>query len=312
MKLVIETIIQFVSALLLAPFLSSYIKKVKARLQGRRGPGLLQGYRDLAKYFRKETVLSEHSSWISQITPIIVFTAIAAVVFLLPFAREKVLWGISGDIIAIVYLFGLARFFLALMALDSGSAFGGMGASREMAISALAEPALALALFSAAIAAGSTEPAKIAFYGLTAGWVTPKWFLTAVGLFIIILAETGRIPVDNPDTHLELTMIHEGMLLETSGRSLALVFWASMLKQLLLYTILANLFFPWGLDMSGTWIGFLSAFIIWVVKLMLIGTLVAFVESSFAKMRLFKVPSLLGFSFVLSLLGMTMALLGRG
>lgn len=312
MKALIETGIQFLGALLLAPLLASYIKKVKARLQGRRGPGLCQGYRDLWKYFRKETVLSEHASWISKVAPFVVFMAIGAVPFLLPFARPQVLWGFSGDFIAIVYLFGLARFFLALMALDSGSAFGGMGASREMAISALAEPALALALFSAAIAAGSTEPAKIAYYGLTAGWVTPKWFLTAVGLFIVILAETGRIPVDNPDTHLELTMIHEGMLLETSGRSLAFVSWAAMIKQLLLFTLLANLFFPWGLDLSGTLIGFVAAMAVWMLKLAVIGSLVAFVEASFAKMRLFKVPSLLAFSFIISLLGMTMALLGRG
>ena len=289
----------------LAPLVSGIIKKTKALLQTRRGPGILQPYFDLYKLLHKESVVSEHTSWIFSATPYIYLAAMLAVCLMLPVVSLAGLLNFSGDLILIIYLFALGRFFLALAGLDAGSAFGGMASSREMAVAAVAEPAVMLPLFTLAVSQGSTNlTAMVA--GLDHTWqafLSPAIWLAFVAFFIVAIAETGRIPVDNPDTHLELTMIHEGMLLEYSGRQLAMLTLGASLKQLVIFTLLANVFFPWGISTGygpGSLAISLAAFL---GKVIVLALAMAVIETSFAKMRLFKVPDLLMGSFLLSLLG---------
>jgi formate hydrogenlyase subunit 4 len=289
----------------LAPLIGGIVKKLKALFQSRRGPSIFQPYFDLIKRFRKDAVVSEHASWLFQATPYIVFGAVATAALLTPTYTALLPFGFAGDIIVLVYLFALARFFTALAGLEAGSAFGGMGSSREMVISALAEPSMMLAIFSVALSAGSISlgPAveKLAKSGIDL--VNPSHILAFGALFVVVLAETGRIPVDNPDTHLELTMIHEGMILEYSGRGLALMEWSASAKQLIFFSLLGNLLMPIGIAVQG-WDGFSTLFLslsIFLVKVLVLAVIVAVVESSLAKLRFFRVPELLGASFVLSL-----------
>ncbi len=311
------TILQMLFVLGFAPLLSGIIKKTKAFFQSRRGPSLLQPYRDLYKYLQKETVLSEHTSWIFRITPYVYFVAILIVALTLPILTTFGMLSFTGDLFIVIYLFALARFFLALAGLDAGSAFGGMASSREMAVSAIAEPALMLPLFTMAIAAGTSNLSGIVEQVAQGGWpaLTSAHLMTFVALFVVGIAETGRIPIDNPDTHLELTMIHEGMLLEYSGKQLALLTLAVHIKQLLIFALLANLFFPWGIASPAA--GFqvstlLIATLAFAAKAVGLGMVMAVIEISMAKMRLFKIPDLLMGSFLLGLLGLISHVLLRG
>ena len=298
-----SVIFQWVLVFGLAPLVSGVIKKLKARFQSRRGPGILQPYYDLAKRFRKGAVISEHASWIFRATPYIVFSAVAAGALLTPTYSSWLPLGFAGDIIALVYLFALARFFTALAGLEAGGAFGGMGSSREMVISALAEPSMMLAVFSVALTAGTTSlgPAveKLAKSGIDL--INPSHVLAFGALFVVALAENGRIPVDNPDTHLELTMIHEGMILEYSGRGLAMIDWASSAKQLIFLALLGNLFVPAGMEMREGVLPLGFSLAVFFLKIFVLAVLIAVIESSLAKLRFFRVPELLGASFVLSL-----------
>ncbi len=297
---------QLLLVLLGAPFVSGIIKKVKAFLQTRRGPGVFQTYYDILKLLRKDAVVSEHTTWIFRATPYIVFLAVLAASALVPAVTTAMPLGYAGDVIVVIYLFALARFFSALAGLDAGGAFGGMGSSREMALSALAEPAMVLAVFTVALVLKSTNLATMAAASARMGLAafTPAQLLAATAFLIIVLAESGRIPIDNPDTHLELTMIHEGMLLEYSGRYLGLMIWAHSVKQLLLLTLLANVFFPWGVATSLNPAELLLAFGAYAAKILGLAVLIGGVESYFAKMRFFKVPELLGASFMLALLAL--------
>lgn len=306
--------LQAVLVLALAPLINGIIKKIKARFQCRRGFSIWQPYFDLLKLFRKDAVISEHTSWVFRAAPYITFTAMAAITFLLPVVTTQVPLNFVGDIILIVYLFALARFFMALAGLDAGSAFGGMGSSREMAISSIAEPAMMLAIFTVAITYGSTNLSYIVQSASreTAILLNPGHFLALVAFFIVALTETGRIPVDNPDTHLELTMIHEGMILEYSGKYLALMNWAASIKQMVIFTLLANIFLPWGITGAPGLVTFGSAFLIYFLKILVLALAVSLIESSFAKMRLFRVPELLGASFILSLLALISVYVVRG
>lgn len=308
------SLFQALLVILLAPLLTGIIKKTKAFLQTRKGPGVFQPYLDLFKYFQKESVVSEHSSWIFRAAPFIYFTAMLTAGLLVPVVSTAGLFKFTGDIILIIYLFALGRFFLTLAGLDAGSAFGGMASSREMAISSVAEPAAMLPLFAMAVVYGTTNLAGIVSGVAKAGPVllNPVYLLSFVALFIVAIAETGRIPVDNPDTHLELTMIHEGMLLEYSGKPLALMTLGASLKQLLIFTLLANIFFPWGIDLGGGLGAIGIAVLAFVLKVVLLGLVMAVIETSFAKMRLFKVPDLLMGSFLLGLLGLIAKFLFRG
>lgn len=300
------SLLQLIFILITAPFLTGIIKKAKAFLQNRKGPVVFQFYRDLYKYMQKETVISQHTSWIFQITPYIYFSSLIVAALMIPAISTNGFFNFTGDIILIIYLFAVGRFFLTLSGLDAGSAFGGMASSREMAISSVAEPATMLPLFTMALASGTTNMTGMVSKVVSSGTVaiTPAHLMSFVALFIVAIAETGRIPVDNPDTHLELTMIHEGMLLEYSGKPLALLHLSASLKQILFYAILVNLFFPWGIAVNLTVPAIITAMVIFLAKVIILGFVMAVLETSLAKMKLFKVPELLMGSFLLGLLGL--------
>src|SRR6516164_7006063 len=242
-------ILQTALLLALAPLVSGCIKNWKAKLQNRRGPRIWQPYLDLAKFLRKDMVISEHASWIFHAMPYVLFLSTLLAGLMMPLVSAAAPLSLFGGVLAFVGLLALGRFFLALGGLDPASAFGGMGSSREMTISAIAEPALMLAIFTVAITARSTNLSQMLLVaqGPAFHWLNPAHLLAFAALFIVLLAETGRIPVDNPATHLELTMIHEAMVLEYSGRYLALIEWSASLKQFILMALLVNIFFPLGI-----------------------------------------------------------------
>jgi len=273
----------------LAPLVSGIIAKIKNNLRFRRGPGIFQPYFNLAKYFMKDEALSEHTSWIFRAAPYIVFAATASAALLLSFP-------FAGDFIALIFLLSLGRFFLALAGLDAASAFGGMGSSREMFIASFVEPVVLLSILGVSLSAGTTNLSVVC--GARA--MTISTFLAALALFLVTLAETSRVPVDNQETHLELTMVHEAMLLESSGRSLALLELSAYLKQLLFFSILAGLVFT-GLSVSP---------LFFLAKILLIALTVALVELSLAKMRLFRVIDFLAFGGVLAVLSIVAVVLG--
>jgi len=289
-----------------APLVTGLIRKTKARTQRRRGAGLFQPYADLAKLLRKDVVVSSVSSWLFRATPYIVFGSTLAIALLVPAVAAPVAFNWMGDIITVIYLFALGRFFVALAGLDAGSAFGGLGSSREMSIASIIEPAMMLAIFTAAAPAGSTNLSVIVgrLSASPAAMLNPARLLAFAGLFIVTLAESGRLPVDNPATHLELTMIHEAMILEYSGRYLAFIEWASQVKLMVFLVLMANMFFPLGVagDLSPFALALGAAAIL--AKVLLLAVVVALVESTNAKLRLFRVPELLTVAFILSLLAL--------
>jgi formate hydrogenlyase subunit 4 len=287
----------------LAPLVQGVIKKVKAYLQMRQGPPVLQMYADLNKYWHKESIVSKNASVVFLFAPYIVFTVITVVALLIPSFNGVAPLASWGDFILVLYLFALARFFLALAGLDAGSAFGGMGSSREMLFSSLVEPAFFVTLLGLALRTHSMNLAAVS-YGLSKfglGVLTPGHVFALVAALIILVAETGRIPVDNPDTHLELTMVHEAMILEYSGKELALMHWSASIKQLILLSLIANLFLPWGIALSGI-MGFLVGTIVFLIKIFVLAILLAFIETALVKFRVFKVPDLLAMSFLLAIL----------
>ena len=299
---IILPILQIVVIVGLSPLVKGFINKMEARIQCRRGPSLFQPYYNLVKLLQKDVVVSETASWIFRATPYVTFVSILLIALLVPVLSSQVPLNFIGDIILIIYLFALGRFFLALSSLDTGSAFGGMGGSREMAISSMAEPAMMLSIFTVSLTVGSTNLSNITGTLLNYKSLNPSLLLAFAAFVIVIIAETGRIPVDNPFTHLELTMIHEGMILEFSGRYLALIEWASSMKLLLLLTILVNTFLPWGIATGFSFPGLIISFALYLVKIGFFALAIVILESSLAKVRLFRIPNLLGTSFILSLL----------
>ncbi len=304
---------QAVLALVLAPGLVGLIRWFKARLQNRRGAPAWQAYRELLKLFRKEVVLSSNASWLFRVAPLIVFVSAVAVTFLVPMLAVPLPFDVVGDLLVVVYLLLLGTFFLSLAGLDPGSAFGGMGASREMTVAALAEPTVALAIFALALGAGSTNLGQIVARTMAnpVAVLSPGHLLAFGALFIVTLAENGRLPVDNPATHLELTMIHEAMVLEYSGRYLALIEWAAALKLLVFFSLLGNLFVPWGVAVALTPAALGFAVGTLLLKLVVLAGVVAVLETRITKLRLFRVPELLSASFVLALLAVTSSFLLR-
>ena len=304
---------QTLLALALAPGLVGLIRWMKARLQNRRGAPPWQPYLELRKLLGKEVVVSRNASWLFRVAPFVVFASTVAAAALVPVLAAPLAFDPVGDLIALVYLLVLGTFALALAGLDPGSAFGGMGASRAVTVAALAEPTVGLAVFALALSAGSTNLGRIVAATLTdpASAVSPGHLLAFGALFIVTLAETGRLPVDNPATHLELTMIHEAMVLEYSGRYLALIEWASALKLLVLFALLGNLFVPWGVARELTAEALLVAAGSFVLKLLALAVTVAVFETRVAKLRLFRVPELLSVSFVLALLAVSSSFLLR-
>jgi formate hydrogenlyase subunit 4 len=302
--------LQVAAMLALAPLLKSAIKKMKARLQFRQGPPLLQGYYDLAKLLRKEPVRSNVASWIFIAGPRIYFAAAVAAATLVPVWFAGAPLEAAGGILLLVGTLALGRFALATAALDTGSPFGGMGASRDMTIAALAEPALMLGLFTSALAVGTMNLGELVRSLLDRGpSFHPSDILAFAGLFLIVIAETGRVPVDNPATHLELTMIHEAMVLEYAGPDLALVEWASALKELLYLTLLADLFFPIGIARSAAPLGILVSLAAWVLKIGALAVVLTITESTNAKLRLFRVPELVSISLGLVFLALAIRFL---
>ncbi len=288
-----------------APLLAGWIKWLKCHLQNRKAPSLLQPYRDLRKLYRKQPVAPHSASWIFRAAPYIVFASTVLAAAIVPLVVVNLPTARIADVIVLVGFFALARFFLVLAGMDIGTAFGGMGSSREMTISSLAEPAMLMAVFTLAMSAHTTNLSQAMSYVLDTGIVLRPSFVFALGaLMLVAIAETGRIPVDNPATHLELTMIHEAMILEYSGRWLALMEWASQIKLMLYGVLIANIFFPWGIaqDFSLHALGGGAAMI--MLKLALMAVVLALSEALLAKMRIFRVQEYLSFAYLLSVLGM--------
>jgi formate hydrogenlyase subunit 4 len=304
------TILQAAGMLAVAPLLRTVIKKMKARLQNRQGPPLLQGYYDLAKLLRKEPVRSGTASWVYVAGPRVNFAAAVAATSLVPVVVAAAPLEAAGGILLLVGTLALGRFALATAALDTGSPFGGMGASRDMTIAALAEPALMLGLFTIGLSAGSLNLGVLVRSLLEQGpSFHPSDLLALAGLFIILIAETGRIPVDNPATHLELTMIHEAMALEYAGPDLALVEWTSALKELLYITLLVDLFVPIGIATTLAPVPLLIALAAWAAKVFMFALAVTIAESTNAKLRLFRVPELVSISLGLAFLALAIRFL---
>jgi formate hydrogenlyase subunit 4 len=295
---------QMLLVLLLAPLLTGFVRKVKARLLRRQGPPLIQPYRDLARLMRKEVVLAESASWLFRVIPYLIFAATWVAASLVPTFRTGLVFSWSADLIALIALLGSARFFLALAGLDVGTSFGGIGSSREVMIASLAEPAMIMIVFTLALIAGSTQLSTMAeFMASPAVGLRVSLALALIALIMVAIAENGRIPVDNPATHLELTMVHEAMVLEYSGRHLALIELSAALKLILYVSIIACLFAPWGLAAAGDGLPALAIGIAtYIGKLAVGGLLLALFETSIAKMRVFRVPEFLGAALMLGLL----------
>ena len=304
-------VLQLAAFVAFAPFLTATIRLTKARLQSRRGPGLLQPYRDLIKWWGKLPLESSTSGPVARYAPAFVLGAILTAALLVPWATSRTPVLGWGDLLVVVGLFAAARFALALAALDSGSAFGGMGSSRDVAISALAEPGLVLALAGAAIAAGSSDLGAISAFGIGrgAGLLGPAHLLAAAAFAIVVVAESGHHPVDNPDTHLELTMIHEGMLLEASGRSLATLVFASELKLAILAAIFSAVFLPFGAATELAPLPIAIGLIVGLGKMLIIGQALALLDASVAKARILDMPDLLGLASLLALAGLAIQVL---
>jgi formate hydrogenlyase subunit 4 len=296
--------LQMLVVLLLAPALVGLVRKVKARLLRRRGAAILQPYRDLLRLVRKEVVLAENASWLFRATPYLIFATTWVAAALVPTFATGLLFSWSADLIAIIALLASARFFLALAGMDVGTSFGGIGASREVMIASLAEPAMMMIVFTLALIAGSTQLSTIAaFMQSPAVGLRVSLGLAFVALVIVALAENARIPVDNPSTHLELTMVHEAMVLEYSGRHLALIELTAALKLLLYVSLIGCIFLPWGLARPDASIALLLVGgLAYLAKLALSAVCLALFETAIAKMRVFRVPEFLGAALMLGLL----------
>jgi formate hydrogenlyase subunit 4 len=293
MKIII-VIIQAVVLVLLSPLLGGLIRKIKNTLRMRRGAGVLQPYYNLVKLFSKEEVVSETASWIFTAAPIVMFSSVFTALLIVPSISQGWPMGLLGDFICVIFLLGLGRFFLALAALDTGSAFGGMGASREMFLSSFAEPAAMVAIFAASLKTGSTS---FASQGAAAGPLLST-IIAGAALFLVSLAETSRLPIDNQETHLELTMVHEAMALEYSGRSLAILELAGQMKQILFFSLVSGIILP---TRGAFFFG---------LKMLCLALIVSVLEVSIAKMRLFRAVDFLGFAFVLSGISLVIAAAG--
>jgi formate hydrogenlyase subunit 4 len=317
MELILALVAQAVQMLLVvaaAPLLTGVIRKAKARLMRRAGPSVLQPYRDLLRLFRKEALIATNASWLFRAAPYLVFAATWVAAALVPSFATGLVFSWTADLIAIIALLGSARFFLALAGMDIGTSFGGIGSSREMLIASLAEPAMMMIVFVLALIAGSTQLSTIAEFMLSPQvGLRVSLGLALIALIMVAIAENARIPVDNPATHLELTMVHEAMVLEYSGRHLALIELTASLKLLLYVSLIACVFAPWGLATADSspaaWVIGIAA---WFGKLLVGAMGLALFETSIAKMRVFRVPQFLGAAFMLGLLGVLLRFVSAG
>jgi formate hydrogenlyase subunit 4 len=311
---VLTQLAQMILVVALAPLLTGVIRTMKERLTKHRGPSIFQPYRDLRRLLRKEVVLAHNASWLFRAAPYLIFSATWVAASLVPTFATGLLFSWSADLIVIIALLGSARFFLALAGLDVGTSFGGIGSSREVMIASLAEPAMLMIVFTVALVAGSTQLSAIAAHMISSQvGLRVSLGLGLVALVIVGIAENARIPVDNPATHLELTMVHEAMILEYSGRHLAMIELASSLKLLLYVSLIICLFAPWGLSPEQrNWAAYAIGAGSYLFKLALAGFALAFFETSIAKMRVFRVPQFLGGALMLGLLGTLLLFVSRG
>jgi len=305
---------QLLLVLLMAPLLTGFVRKIKARLLRRQGAPIIQPYLDLARLLQKDVVLADGASWLFRVAPYLIFAATWVAAALVPTFATSLLFSWTADLIAIAALLGSVRFFMALAGLDVGTSFGGIGSSREMMIASLAEPAILMIVFTVALVAKSTQLSTISDVMLSADvGLRLSLGLVLVGLIIVAIAENARIPVDNPATHLELTMVHEAMVLEYSGRHFAVIELAASLKLLLYVSLIACIFTPWGLVRADAGLGaYLLGAAAWVGKLAVGGVLLALFETVIAKMRVFRVPIFLGAALMLGLLGTLLLFVSRG
>lgn len=303
---------QMAVVLAAAPLLLGFTRVVRARLMRRQGPPLLQPYLDLARLLRKEVVLAENASWLFRSAPYMILAATWVAAAVVPTFATGLYFSWTADLIAITALLGSARFFLALVAMDVGASFGGIGASREMMFATLAEPAMIMIFFTVALVAGSTELSYVANFMLSNASLRVSLGLALFALIIVALAENARIPVDNPATHLELTMVHEAMVLEYSGRHLAVIELAAALKLLLYMSLIICIFFPWGIAPHGAGaIGYILGAAAYLSKLAIAAVLMVAFETSIAKMRVFRVPEFVGAALMLGLLGILLRFMSR-
>ncbi len=304
--------VQMFLVLLLAPLLLGFTRKVKARMLRRRGPPVLQPYRDLLRLIRKEAVLAENASWLFRSGPYMIFAATWVAAALVPTFATGLTFSWAADLIAITALIGSARFFLALVGMDIGTSFGGIGSSREMMFASLAEPAMIMIVFTVALVAGSTQLSVVANYMLTNASLRVSLGLALIALITVAIAENARIPVDNPATHLELTMVHEAMVLEYSGRHLAMIELAAAVKLLLYLSLIGCIFLPWTLAQPhGSMAGHIAGFGFYLAKLAVLGFLLAVFETAIAKMRVFRLPDFVGGALMLGLLGTLLLFVSR-
>jgi formate hydrogenlyase subunit 4 len=298
-------IIQIAVLLLVAPLFVGWVRMVKCWMQGRTSPSLFQPYRDISKLFSKDVTMAENASWIFRFTPYLVFGVSVMAAGIIPILSSDLPLSATADVIALVALFAIARFFTALAGMDIGTAFGGMGSSREMTIASLAEPAMLMAVFAVSLVGKSTSLSQIVLV-ISQGHslLRPSLVFALLAFILIALAETGRVPVDNPATHLELTMIHEAMILEYSGRHLALIEWAGMMKLFLFVVLGIASFFPWGIAQNDDAMSIFLALPVLLSKLVFVGIALVLVETGLAKMRIFRVTEFLGTAFLFATLGM--------
>ncbi|WP_047462227.1 respiratory chain complex I subunit 1 family protein [Rhizobium rhizogenes] len=304
---------QMALVVLLAPLLTGFIRLIKARLLRRRGPSMIQPYRDILRLLRKEVVLAENASWLFRVTPYLIFAVTWVAAAIIPTFATGLIFSWTADLIAIIALLGSARFFLALAGMDVGTSFGGIGSSREAMIATLAEPSMLLIIFTLALIAGSTQLSSIAAF-MTSPQVGLRVSLAIalIALVMVAIAENARIPVDNPATHLELTMVHEAMVLEYSGRHLAMIELTASLKLLLYMSLIACMFVPWKLAVLGEGpAAYLVGMLAYLVKLAVGGALLALFETATAKMRVFRVPEFLGAALMLGLLATLLRFVSR-
>lgn len=307
--------IQMVIFILLAPLVGGIIKKIKAFTQKRKGAPVYQVYMDVIKLFTKDTVVSNQASWVFTATPYIVFASTVAACAFVPVLPGIAMKPLPGDVFMVIYILLLGKFFMAISGLDTASTFGGMGSSREMMISALFEPSLIVAVLTLGFAAKSTSLGDIMLHSAQLGpaIVQPSYMLLLVSLVLILIAESSRIPVDDPSTHLELTMVHEAMILEYSGRHLALMELASLVKQLIFITIIANVFIPAGTSAFATgFTGIMAYLLVYVAKVAAISAAVACIEASTVKLRFFSIPNLAALSFISAFVGFLQHFTGGG
>jgi formate hydrogenlyase subunit 4 len=295
-----------------APLLIGLMRTVRARTEGRIGGGVLQPWRDLIKLLRKEPVTADGTSWVFAAAPVVLMATSLVIAVIVPYLSTQSPLPGAGDLFAVVAVLLLGTVALTLAGLDCGTAFGGMGSSREITIAALVEPTVLLSVFALSVPAGSSNLAAIIRGRMDdpATLASPTSLLALVALVVVTIAETGRLPVDNPATHLELTMIHEAMILEYAGRDLALVEWASWMRLGVLLGLIGNLFAPWGIAGPGDGpAALLVAALALVVKIGWLGMVLAGAEVFLAKIRLFRVPELLAGSLVLAFLAVSAAYL---